>query len=149
MAATNEFEQNALKLILQNINWANVGDATGLRGSSTAGVVYISLHTANPGATGDQTTSEATYPGYARVAVNRDNTAWTVSGGAPAQAVNASTIAFAPCTAGSNTLTYFGVGTAISGTGHLLIAPALTAPLAVSAGITPTFAASALVLTCS
>ena len=33
--------------------------------------LYVSLHTADPGEAGDQTTSEATYTGYARIAVVR------------------------------------------------------------------------------
>jgi hypothetical protein len=61
MSATNVFENGLLSLIFENANYANVGDATGLRGSSTAGVFYVSLHTANPNETGSQTTSEAAY----------------------------------------------------------------------------------------
>lgn len=33
--------------------------------------IFVSLHTADPGETGTQTTSEATYGGYARVSVAR------------------------------------------------------------------------------
>ena len=39
-----------LELIFQNLDCANIGDATGLRGSITAGSLYVSLHTANPNA---------------------------------------------------------------------------------------------------
>ena len=38
------------KLIFQNVDCPNVGDPTGLRGSSTAGNLYVSLHTGNPNA---------------------------------------------------------------------------------------------------
>ncbi len=105
MSATNEFEQNALILLFQNTNWANVGDATGLRGSSTAGSYYISLHTADPGETGDQTTSEAGYTGYARQAVARTSGAFTVSGTAPTQVANAAAITYPVCTASSSVCT--------------------------------------------
>lgn len=76
-----DFLQNGiLDLIFRNANaLANVGDATGLRGSSTAGSLYIALHTADPGATGNQTTSEATYTSYARVGVVRSNSGWTLT----------------------------------------------------------------------
>ena len=38
---------NALQLLVfNNTNIANVGDATGLRGSTAAGQLFISLHTA-------------------------------------------------------------------------------------------------------
>lgn len=50
-----------LELIFNNVDWANIGDATGLPGSAVAGSLYISLHTASPGEGGDQTTNEASY----------------------------------------------------------------------------------------
>ena len=137
MSATNAFETDLLKLIFQNVALANVGDASGLQPSSTAGSLYISLHTGDPGETGDQTTSEATYTGYGRVAVARSDAAWTVSGNA---ASNAAAVTFGACSAGSNTITHFGIGTAETTAGHLLFSGALTASLAVSAGITPEFA---------
>lgn len=141
MSASNDLETNILKLILQNADYANIGDAGGLRGSATAGSLYIGLHTADPGEAGDQTTNEATYTSYARVAVARNNTAWTVSGN---NGTNASTISFPACTGGTNTITHFSVGTASSGAGILLLSGALSASLAVSSGITPSFAAGAL-----
>lgn len=141
MSATNGFETSLLSLIFANANIANVGDATGLRGSSTAGSLYLSLHTGDPGEAGNQTTSEATYTSYARVAVARNGTAWTVSGN---NASNAAQVNFPQCTGGSNTITHFGIGTDVSGTGTLLFKGALTASLAVSNGITPGFAAGDL-----
>lgn len=144
MSATNAFETSLLSLIFTNSNIANIGDATGLRGSTTAGSLYISLHTADPGETGNQTTSEATYTGYARVAVARSGAGWTVSGNT---ASNAAAVTFGQCTGGSNSITHFGIGTDASGTGNLLITGALSAPLAVSAGITPSFAAGELDVT--
>lgn len=50
-----------LNLFFANTNWANVGDATGLRGSSTAGSLYLSLHTASPAESGTQATNEISY----------------------------------------------------------------------------------------
>lgn len=147
MALGNTAEADVLKLIFQNVNWANVGDATGLRGSSTAGSFFISLHTANPGQAGSQTTSEATYTGYARVAVARSSGAWTVTGSNPTTAENAAAILFGLCTAGSETETYFAVGRDTSGAGELLWFGALTSSLAVSNNITPNFAINALTCT--
>jgi len=65
MSATNVFENGLLSLIFENANYANVGDATGLRGSTTAGVFYITQHIADPGEAGAQNTSPATRTGYA------------------------------------------------------------------------------------
>ncbi len=137
MSATNAFETSLLEHILQNANIANIGDATGLRGSTSAGSLYVSLHTGDPGEAGDQTTNEANYGSYARVAVARSGSGWTVSGN---NGSNAAAVTFPACTSGSNTITYFGIGTDSSGAGTLLLKGALSASLAVSAGITPSFA---------
>ena len=145
MSATNVFENGILSLIFENANYANVGDATGLRGSTTAGVFYISLHTANPNETGSQNTTEAAYGGpYARVSVARSTAGWTVASGV---ADNDSAITFAACTSGSETETHLGVGSDSSGAGNLFLWGALTSSLAVSSGITPSFAAGALDVT--
>lgn len=136
MSLTNAAETALLNLIFANSNWANIGDATGLRGSTTAGNLYISLHTADPGETGDQTTSEATYGSYVRVAVVRSGSGWTVSGN---NASNAAAVSFPQAASGTNTITHFGIGTSSSGAGNLLLKGALSASLAVSAGITPSF----------
>jgi hypothetical protein len=137
MSATNAFETDFLKHIFQNLAIANVGDASGLQPAATAGSFYVSLHTDDPGETGDQTTNEATYTGYARVAVARSAAGWTISGN---EISNAAAVTFGACSAGSNTITHFGIGTAETTAGHLLFSGELTAPLAVSAGITPEFA---------
>lgn len=147
MSASNAFETALLSLILQNANIANIGDATGLRGSSVAGVLYISLHTADPGEAGSQTTSEANYTSYARVSVARNNTEWTVSGTAPTLGTNANAITFPAATGGSSTATHFGIGTDSSGAGNLLLSGALGASLAITSGITPNFAAGELDIT--
>jgi hypothetical protein len=105
---TTSFVTALLQHIFQNANVALVGDATGLRGSTAAGNLYISLHTADPGRGGNQTTSEATYTGYARLAIVRTSGGWAVSGN---QASNAAIATFAQCTGGSNTITHFGIGT--------------------------------------
>lgn len=141
MSMGNTFENDFLLLIFQNTNAANIGDATGVRGSTTAGSLYVSLHTGDPGEAGDQTTSEATYTGYARVAVARTSGGWTVTANA---VENAAAITFGACSAGSNTITHFAVGTSSSSTGKILFKGALTGSLSVSSGITPQFAAGAL-----
>lgn len=148
MSASDAFESNLLKLIFNNTTLANVGDATGLVGSTAAGSLYVGLHTADPGETGTQSTNEATYSGYARVGIVRTTGGWTVSGTAPTQAVNAATVTWPTCTAGSSTCTHWSVGTASSGTGSLLMSGALTSSVAVSTGNpVPSAAAGALVVT--
>lgn len=140
MSIGNTFENDLLKLIFNATAIANIADNAA---SSPLTNLYISLHTADPGEAGDQTTSETSYTGYARVAVARTSGGWTVTNN---QAVNAATISFGACTVGTPTITYASVGTAASSTGKILFSGALNASLAVSPGVTPSFAASALTI---
>ncbi len=144
MSMSNAAEAALLDLLFLNTDWANVGDAGGLQNSATAGSLYIALHTADPGEAGDQTTSEISYTGYARVAVARSGSGWSRSGSTMS---NVATVQFGECTAGSGTATYFSIGTASSGTGQIILSGALTASRSISAGITPLFNAGALTAT--
>jgi len=134
MSMSNAFENALALLLLNNTNIANIGDATGLRGSSTAGSLYLSLHTADPGEAGDQTTSEVTYTSYARVAVARSSSGWTVSGNVGTPFAN---VDFPAGTGGSGTATYLGIGTASSGAGVLLLSGAISPSITCGNGITP------------
>ena len=134
MSKSNAWENGLLLLLFNNTNFANVGDATGLRGSSTAGALFVSLHTADPGEPGTQETSEATYTGYARVSMPRNGSTWTVAGNTVSPA---SIISFPTCTGGTNTITHFGVGLASTGSNVLLYKGAVSPTIAVSSGITP------------
>lgn len=145
MSATNAFETALLTLYFNNTDHANIGDAAGIQNSAAAGVFYISLHTADPTETGTQISSEATYTGYARVAVARSGAGWTIAGNTVS---NAAVVTYGLCTAGSNTITYFGIGSDASGAGNLFFTGALTASLAVSNGITPNFGVGDLTTTC-
>jgi len=87
--------------------------------------------------TGTQATSEAAYTSYARQAVARTAGGWAVTGNT---ADNVAAITYPEATGGSETETFFGIGTAVSGAGNLIVSGALTASLAVSTGITPEFA---------
>jgi hypothetical protein len=147
MSASNAFENSLLLLLFNNTAIANYGDAAGILGSAAAGSLHVALHTADPGEAGSQTTSEATYTGYVRIAVARSGAGWTVSGTAPTQAANAAAVTFGLCTAGSETLTHFSVGRDLAGAGQILASGVLTASLAVSAGITPSFAIGQLTVT--
>lgn len=144
MSKSNGWELSLTKLVFQNISAGTIGDATGLQASSAAGSLYISLHSADPGEAGDQTTNELAYTNYTRVGVARGTATWTVSGGS---AINASAITFPACGTAGGTATYFGVGGSASGAGNLLYSGSLTASLAITNGITPSFAGSALSVT--
>jgi len=141
MSKSNTFENELLLHIFNNSDIALVGDATGLRGSSTAGSLYVALHTADPGEAGTAATSECAYTSYARVAVARSGAGWTVAGNA---VTNAALIQFPQCTGGSETVTYFSITPSSSGASKILYSGALSASLAVSSGIQPQFGAGEL-----
>ncbi len=122
MSANNSLTTNILKLLFNNTAFANVGDSSGLQPSGAAGSLYVSLHTADPGIAGDQTTSEANYTPYARQPVARSGAGWTVNGNS---VTNAATINFPKCTSGSSAVLFAGIGTAGSGTGTLLFSAPL------------------------
>ncbi len=147
MSKSNTWETDLLKLVFNNTTSSGIGDSTGLIGSSSAGSLYVSLHTADPGETGDQTTNEATYTSYARVAVARTTGGWTISGTAPTQAANTATTTFPQCTGGSNTITHVGIGTSSSGSGKLLYSGTLGSSTIISNNSTPAFVPGQLAIT--
>jgi hypothetical protein len=131
MSKGNTFENDFLKLIFNATAIANIADnaATGPLTN-----LYVSAHTADPGEAGDQTTSEATYTSYARVAVARTTGGWTVTANSVSPVA---AISWPAATGGTNTLTHFGVGTASSGTGKLLYSGTITPNISVTSGVTP------------
>lgn len=143
--ALNNTGQSALvNLYFNNTAAANIGNTAGLQPSGVAGSWFISLHTANPGVTGNQQTSEAAYGSYARVGIARSGAGWTVTGNQPCIAENAAACTFPTAASGTETETYFGIGTLTSGAGSLLISAVLSSSLAVTTGITPSFAINSL-----
>lgn len=141
MSKGNTFENDLMKLVFNATAIANLADNAA---SAPATNLYVSLHTADPGEAGDQTTSEATYTGYARVAVARTSGGWTISTN---QAQNTAVVTFGQCTAGTNTLTHFAIGTGSTGAGKVLYKGALTSSLAVSTNVIPEFAANGITVT--
>lgn len=144
MSKGNTFENDLLQLLFNNVDIADIGDASGIQNSATAGSLYVALHTADPGEAGTAATNETAYTNYARVAVARTVGGWTVSG---ATATNAAQITFPQCGASGNTITHVSITTALSGTSKILYSGALNSSLAVALNITPLFAASGLTIT--
>lgn len=142
---SNNAETGWMTLMFQNTAYADVGNAGGLQPSSAAGSIYVALATATLTATSTQSTSEAAYTSYARQGVARTSGGWTITGNSPCNAENAAAITFPQCTGSSETETNFSTGYETSGAGNVFWYGALTASLAVSSGITPSFAIDALV----
>lgn len=131
MSKSNALENAFLLLLFNATAFANFADNAS---SSPVTNLYVSLHTADPGEAGDQTTSETTYTSYARVAVIRTSGGWTVTANS---VVPVATISFPACTGSTATITHFGVGKSISGAGVLLYSGAVTPNISVSSGVTP------------
>lgn len=126
------FENDLLKLIFQATAIADIADNDA---TSPLTNLYVSLHTADPGEAGSQTTSEISYTGYARVAVARTSGGWTVTNNVVTPTAE---VTFGQMTAGTGgTVTHIMVGTASSGTGKQLCRGALSPNIAVTAGVTP------------
>ena len=105
---------------------------------------YIALHTADPANAGTQTTSEATYTGYARVAVTAATGFSAASAGA---SQNTGLIQFPQCTGGTNVITHVSIGTATTGAGQIIYRGALNASLSVANLIQPQFSIGSLTAT--
>lgn len=130
MSKGNTFENDLLKLIFNATAIANLAQD----GTSPLTVLWVSLHTADPGEAGGQSTSEATYGAYARVSVARTTAGWSVVNNSVSPVA---TISFPAATSGSNTITHAAIGTSSAGAGKILYKGSVTPNLSVSAGTTP------------
>lgn len=124
------FANDQLKLILNSVAISNLADNAS---ASPLPNLYLSLHTGDP-SEGNQTTSEAAYGGYARVAITRTGAGWTVTGRVASPNAN---VTFPEGTSGSETCTHAAIGTASSGTGKVLYAGTLSVPIITGVGIIP------------
>lgn len=133
MSKGNTTENDMLKAVLQGTDpsWR------------TNPNLYLSLHTADPGESGDQTTNEAAYTNYARIPIVKAS-GWTDSGSSFS---NSGLLQFPQCGATGATVTHVAIGTLSSGAGQILYSGALNSSLAVANLIQPQFAIGALVVT--
>jgi hypothetical protein len=98
--------------------------------------LFVSLHTADPTASGNQTTSEVTYTSYSRVTVARTTGGWTVTGASVSPVAN---IVFpSPTGAATQTATNWAVGTASTGAGTILYTGPISPTIAITVGLPPT-----------
>ena len=117
---------NILALIFNATTWNDIAENDT---TSPVANLYVSLHTADPGVGGAQTTNETAYTNYVRVAVARTTGGWDAP--AAAATANAALIQFAQCGASGATLTHVAIGTAAAGAGLVLYAGALSSSLAI------------------
>lgn len=141
MSKGNTFENDLLKLIFTGTTIANLAqNAT----SSPLTELFVSLHTANPDETGNQSTSECTYGDYERVSVSRatGSGGWVITNNSVSPVDD---IVFPQASSGSETATHAAVGTLATGTGKILYKGALSPNIAISTGVTPTIASTSTI----
>jgi hypothetical protein len=138
MAISGTTETAILQLIFNATAWANYADNAS---SSPTTNIGVALHTADPGTSGDATTSEATYGGYTRINVARSAGGWTVSSTGPASCSPVSPINFPVGVSGSSAVSYFSTSksnaTPPTGAQAILFSGVVTPNIAAAAGVTP------------
>ena len=106
-----------------------------------ATTLYVSLHTGAVGLGGDQLSNEATYTGYARVAITRSG-AGAFNAASAGVALTNLLIQFGQCTGGTlpETVTHASLGENASGAGTVIVTAALASPIVVNINSVPQFA---------
>lgn len=131
MSKSNAAETAILALIYNATAWADIAENDS---SSPATNIHLALHTADPGEAGTGSTSEIAYTSYARAAVVRTSSGFTVSGNS---CTLTSTVSFAAGTGGSGTASYFSTTIGASGATVIIHKGTVTPNIVCSSGITP------------
>lgn len=136
MSKSNFLENAILNLIFRAVAIANIADNAA---ASPLTNLYWSLHTADPGDGGNQSTSETNYGSYARVAVAR--TTGGMSAATTGSTSPAANVSFAqasgPALPSVSSITHFGIGVASAGATDLLYSGTVTPNINVSTGVQP------------
>ena len=103
--------------------------------SSPLSFLYASLHTATLTAASNQSSSEAAYGSYSRIAISRVSGQFTITGASVSPVSN---IVFPAATSGTETETYLAIGVAASGASQILYFGALSPTIPVVSGVVPT-----------
>lgn len=132
MGFANAAELSILSLFLAAVTYDTIAEDDT---TSPLTEFYLSLHTADPGEAGNQTTNETSYTDYARDQIDRSNAA----GGFDVSAnpvVFQEDHTFPQASGGTATLTHFGIGSASSAAGVLFGMGTITPNISVSTGVT-------------
>lgn len=129
--ASDALENDFSELFFKATNWANIADNAA---SSPNTNLYLSLHTSSAGDAGTQTTNEITYTSYARKAVLRSASGFSVTGGVTTLVANND---FVAGTGGSGTASHMGLGRDSTSTGRLWMHGTVTPNIVTGNGITP------------
>jgi hypothetical protein len=132
MSKSNVFENDALKLYFNGTPIAGIADNAA---SSPLTNLYVTLHSADPGEAGNQTTNEVSYSGFARMPVGRNSTDLVVTNN---QVVPANDIEFPEAGVGVNTSApFFSIGTDLGGTGKIMYSGAISPAITITQGVIP------------
>lgn len=124
---------NFLKLLLNATTWSGI--AVNDTGTPLTNL-YLALSTGTLNASSTQTTTEAAYGSYSRVAVARTTGGFSAASGGSSSLV--ATASFPAATSGTETETYASLGTDNTPTnGTIFYWGAISPTLAVSTGVTP------------
>lgn len=124
--------ENAIMALIYNATaWANMADNAA---SSPNTNIAVGLHTADPGESGNMSTSEAAYTSYARVNVARTSGGWTVTANSVSPVAN---IDFPAGTGGSGTITHFSTGKTGGGSAAIHLSGTVTPNVVSGNGVTP------------
>ncbi len=136
MSKSDYLENAILKLIFNATAIANIADNAA---SSPLTNLYWSLHTADPTDAGNQSSSETTYGSYARQPVARTTGGMTAStAGSTSPVANVVfPAATSPTLPTVSSITYAGIGVAVSGATNLLYSGPVTPNINVSTGVQP------------
>jgi len=131
MSISNATENALLLLIFNATTWANYAiNAT----ASPETDIIVALHTADPADGGAQNTTEAGYTSYARVAVVRTGSGWTVTA---ASVSPVASIDFPSGGGGSGTVTHFSTGKSGGGASAILFSGTVSPNVVTGSGIQP------------
>jgi hypothetical protein len=146
---TDLMEERIMTLIFENTAAAEIGDTAGLLPSATANAFACALHTATvPDTATSMSVSECAYTGYARLegtgdGTDRNSTDWNYAASPDGPMTNLATITFGTSTT-SETITSVSLGEQGGGATSPFFATDLDSNLAVTNGVTPSFAIGAL-----
>jgi hypothetical protein len=114
VSKSNNFETAFLQSLFESAALATIGTSPAV---ALGANFYIGVHTSDPGEAGTAVTNEATFTGYARVAMPRDTATWTVTGN---EVLNDIDVSFPLCTGGTNTVSHWSIVNTSAGAGTVL-----------------------------
>lgn len=136
MSLSNTCENAILALVFNATAWANMADNAATTPQTQ---ISMALHTADPGETGTQSTSEAAYTSYARVNVNRNSGGWTVGAGTVSPVAN---ITFPTGTGGTGTGSFMSAGKTGGGASDIWFSGTVTPNITFGNGVAPILSTS-------